>query len=75
MRLVQTDGQWNLTVRTSDHADTVEFKMTELEKGSFICTNETHDFSTHIAYKIEGGTFKAVVFNREMALDFEFVKE
>lgn len=75
MRLVQTDGLWNLAVRTSDHADIVEFKMTELKEGSFVCTNETHDFPTHIAYKIEDGTLKAVVSNQEMAIDFEFVKE
>lgn len=73
MRLVQTDGHWNLVVKTSEDADTVEFKMTELKENSFVCVNESHDFPTHIAYKIESDTLKAIVSNKEMAIDFEFV--
>lgn len=75
MRFILADGHWNLVVKTSDDADTVEFKMTELEENSFVCVNESHDFPTHIAYKIESDTLKAVVSNKEMAIDFEFVKE
>lgn len=75
MRLVQNDGQWNLVVKTAADADTVEFKMTELKENSFVCANEAHDFPTHIAYKLENDTLKALVSNKEMAIDFEFVKK
>lgn len=75
MRLIQTNGQWNLVVKTSDAADTVAFKMIELKENAFVCTNETHDFPTHIAYRLDNSKLKAVVSNEEMAIDFDFVKE
>ncbi len=75
MRLILADEQWNLVVKTADDADTVTFAMTELQENSFVCVNETHDFPTHIAYKLEEGKLKAKVSNKEMEIDFEFIKE
>ena len=75
MQFFQTDGQWNLVVKTLDDADSVEFKMTELKENAFVCVNETHDFPTHIAYQWNGNTLKAKISNQEIAIDFNFVKE
>ncbi|WP_410878051.1 DUF6265 family protein [Myroides sp. DW712] len=75
MKLQQINGKWSLIVKTADDAELVEFKMTELKENSFVCVNETHDFPTHIAYQLNGDKLQAKVSNKDMAIDFEFVKE
>lgn len=75
MKLQQIDGQWTLIVKTADDTEPVEFKMTELKEYSFVCVNEAHDFPTHIVYHLEGGKLHAKVSAKDMAIDFEFVKE
>ncbi|MGS4346120.1 DUF6265 family protein [Myroides odoratus] len=75
MKLQHIDGQWNLVVKTADDAETVEFNMTELKENAFVCVNEAHDFPTHIAYQLNGDKLQAKVSNKDMAIDFEFVKE
>lgn len=74
MKLEQIQGQWSLFVRTSDDAVTVQFDVVSLQEQAFVCVNEAHDFPTHIAYQREGETLKAKVSNKEMEIDFSFVK-
>lgn len=74
MKLEQIQGQWSLFVRTSDDAVTVQFDVVSLQEQAFVCVNEAHDFPTHIAYQREGKTLKAKVSNKEMEIDFSFVK-
>ena len=75
MKVEQVNGQWSLFVRTSDEADTVEFKVAELKENTLLCVNEAHDFPTHIAYHLDGDKLKAKVSNKDMVIDFHFVKE
>lgn len=74
MKLQRVDGLWSLIVKTADDTEPVEFKMTELKEHSFVCANEKHDFPTHIAYQLEGDKLNAKVSNKDMVIDFEFVK-
>lgn len=75
MKLEQIQGQWSLVVRTSDDADSIQFDVENLQEQAFVCVNEAHDFPTHIAYQREGETLKAKVSNKEMEIDFTFVKK
>lgn len=75
MKLQQIQGQWSLFVRTSDDAAIVQFDVANAQEQAFVCVNEAHDFPTHIAYQRVGDKLMAKVSNKEMEIDFVFVKK
>ena len=74
MRLVQTDGKWDLIVNVPEELESVSFMGTEHNKSEFICENHEIEFPNKIKYWINGERLNATVSNSEMEIPFEFEK-
>lgn len=72
MKLIQTNGKWNLLVKTPDENDFIKFEMVEIEKDKFECKNETLDFPKLIKYWKNGDKMNAIVSGDSLKLSFEF---
>lgn len=74
MSLIKSDKLWDLSVKMSNEAETIEFKGTSFSETEFTCENTTNEFPTSIKYWIDGELLKAAVSNDEMTISFEFEK-
>jgi hypothetical protein len=72
MKLIQTNGKWNLLVKTPDEKDFIKFEMTEIADDKFECKNDTLDFPKLIKYWKNGDKMNAIVSGDSLKLSFEF---
>ena len=74
IKLIKQNGKWDLIVKVPDEAESVLFKMTTFDAGSFTCENDSLDFPKLIKYWKYNGNLKAVVSGDDMEISFEFEK-
>ena len=74
MRLVDTNGTWNLVVKAPDEIKPTLFKMTNHTDNEFTCENHEIEFPNKIKYWKNGDKMNALVSNPEMEIPFEFEK-
>ena len=74
MRLIQTNGKWDLIVKVPEEAESIMFMGTSHNDSEFICENHEIDFPNKIKYWINGQRLNASVSNSEMEIPFEFEK-
>lgn len=74
MRLVDTDGNWNLLVKAPEDSKPTLFKMTNHNDNEFTCENKEIEFPNKIKYWKNGNKMNALVSNAEMEIPFEFEK-
>ena len=72
MKLIQTNGKWNLLVKTPDEKDFIKFEMTEIADDKFECKNDTLDFPKLIKYWKNSDKMNAIVSGDSLKLSFEF---
>ncbi len=72
MKLIKTNGKWNLLVKTPDEKDFIKFEMTEIAEDKFECKNDTLDFPKLIKYCKNGNKINAIVSGDSLKLSFEF---
>ena len=72
MKLIQTNGKWNLLVKTPDEKDFIKFDLTKLAEDKFECKNDTLDFPKLIKYWKNGDKMNAIVSGDSLKLSFEF---
>lgn len=74
MKLVDTNGTWNLVVKAPDEIKPTLFKMTNHTDNEFTCENHEIEFPNKIKYWKNGDKMNALVSNPEMEIPFEFEK-
>lgn len=72
MKIVETDGKWNLLVKTLEENEFVKFEMSKIEEDRFECKNDTLSFPKLIKYWKKGGNLYALVSGDSLKLSFEF---
>ena len=72
MKIVETDGKWNLLVKTLEEKEFVRFEMSEIQEDKFECKNDTLDFPKLIKYWKNGDKINALVSGDSLKLSFEF---
>ena len=72
MKIVETNGKWNLLVKTPDEKDFIKFEMTEIADDKFECKNDILDFPKLIKYWKNGDKMNAIVSGDSLKLSFEF---
>ena len=72
MKIVKTDGKWNLLVKTLEEKEFIRFEMSEIQEGKFECKNDTLDFPKLIKYWKNGDKINALVSGDSLKLSFEF---
>ena len=72
MKIVETNGQWNLLVKTLEEKEFVRFEMSEIQEDKFECKNDTLDFPKLIKYWKNGNKINALVAGDSLKLSFEF---
>lgn len=72
MRILQTDGKWNLFVKTPEEKDFIKFEMSEIKEDKFEFKNDTLDFPKLIKYWKNGDNINALVSGDSLKLSFEF---
>jgi hypothetical protein len=70
MRLVATEPGWTLEV--NGEGETIPFRLTSIEKGSFISENPAHDFPKMISYALRGDSLAAVISGEGTEVPFTF---
>ena len=72
MKIVETNGKWNLLVKTLEEKEFVRFEMSEIQEDKFECKNDTLDFPKLIKYWKNGDKINALVSGDSLKLSFEF---
>ena len=72
MKIVETDGKWNLLVKTLEEKEFIQFEMSEIQEDKFECKNDTLDFPKLIKYWKNGDKINALVSGDSLKLSFEF---
>ena len=72
MKIVETNGQWNLLVKTLEEKEFVRFEMSEIQEDKFECKNDTLDFPKLIKYWKNRDKINALVSGDSLKLSFEF---
>lgn len=72
MKIVETDGKWNLLVKTLEEKEFIRFEMSEIQQDKFECKNDTLDFPKLIKYWKSGDKINALVSGDNLKLSFEF---
>lgn len=72
MKIVETDGKWNLLVKTLEEKEFIRFEMSEIQQDKFECRNDTLDFPKLIKYWKSGDKINALVSGDNLKLSFEF---
>lgn len=72
MKIVETNGEWNLLVKTLEEKEFIPFKISEIQEGKFECKNDTLDFPKLIKYWKNGEKLNALVSGDSLELLFEF---
>lgn len=74
MKLLKSDGKWNLIVKIPQEPEAVTFEMSNFSNVDFECKNNTLDFPKNIKYWKEGTKLKALVAGDSLKIPFEFEK-
>lgn len=74
MTLQTTDGGWQLAVSLMDDTSATVFELIAIDGTSFTCKNDSNDFPDHIRYWFENGDLHAEIWNAEMTVPFQFVR-
>ena len=74
MKLIKQNGTWDFVVKVPEETDAVIFEMTESNKSSFTCINDSIDFPNRIKYWTENNHLKATVSGIDLNAPFEFKK-
>lgn len=72
MKIMETNGKWNLLVKTLDEKEFIKFQMSGIEEDKFECKNDTLDFPKMIKYWKSGNKINALVSGDRLDLSFEF---
>lgn len=72
MKIVKTNGKWNLLVKTLEEKEFVRFEMSKIQEDKFECKNDTLDFPKLIKYWKNGDKINALVSGDSLKLSFEF---
>jgi hypothetical protein len=70
MRLVAVETGWTLEV--NGEGETVPFRLTSIEQGSFISENPELDFTKMISYSLRGDSLAAVISGEGTEIPFTF---
>lgn len=74
MKLIQTDGVWNLLVIAPGEKKFTRFEVSHIGKEKFECKNDTLDFPKRIQYWKKGDKISALISGDEMKIIYEFEK-
>lgn len=74
MDLIKSNESWSLFVKTKSENNAIEFKVVELKKDQFTCSNDSIDFPKNIKYWLADGKLNAKISNKEMEIPFLFEK-
>lgn len=74
INLIKQNGKWDLIVKIPEETESLIFKMTDLDKDSFTCENDSLDFPKMIKYWKDGLKIKALVAGKDLEIPFEFEK-
>ncbi|MGZ2368387.1 hypothetical protein ACXR6G_01200 [Ancylomarina sp. YFZ004] len=74
IRLTQTSGKWNLTVKVPEESESTTFNGVSHNDNEFTCENNEIDFPNKIKYWKNGNKINATVSGGEMKISFEFEK-
>jgi len=74
INLIRQNGKWDLIVKVPEDIKSITFKMTDLDKDSFTCENDSLDFPKLIKYWKDGLKVKALVSGKDLEIPFEFEK-
>ncbi|QHC86220.1 hypothetical protein AS589_16200 [Empedobacter brevis] len=72
MKIVETDGKWDLFVKTPEEKDFIKFEMSEIKEDKFEFKNDTSDFPKLIKYWKNGDKINALVSGDSLEIPFEF---
>jgi hypothetical protein len=72
MRILETDGKWNLLVKTPKEKEFIKFEMSEIKGDKFEFKNDTLDFPKLIKYWKNGTNISALVSGDSLEIPFEF---
>lgn len=72
MRILETDGKWDLFVKTPEEKEFIKFEMSEIKEDRFEFKNDTLDFPKLIKYWKNGDKINALVSGDSLKLSFEF---
>lgn len=72
IRLVESNGKWNLEVQSPNDSIPTKFIMTSNGHQEFICENKLLDFPKMIKYWKKGNEINAIVSGDNMEILFEF---
>lgn len=72
MKIVGTNGKWNLLVKTLEEKEFVRFEMSEIQEDKFECKNDTLDFPKLIKYWKSKDKINALVSGDNLEIPFEF---
>lgn len=72
MKILETNGKWNLLVKVSDEQEFIKFDMSEIKEDKFDCKNDSLDFPKLIRYWKNGNRINALVSGDSLNLSFEF---
>lgn len=75
IRLVKTNGNWDLEVQSPNEPIPIVFNMTSYSDQEFICENKALDFPKMIKYWKNGSKINASVSGDEMEISFEFERD
>lgn len=72
MKILKTDGQWNLWVKSPDEIAFTRFQISGIEEDEFECKNDTLSFPKLIKYWKNRDQINALVSGDDLELSFEF---
>jgi hypothetical protein len=74
IRLIKTNGKWNLIVKLSEEAESITFNGVSHNENEFTCENNENDFPNKIKYWKHENKINAIISGGEMKILFEFEK-
>lgn len=72
MKIIETDGKWDLLVKTPEEKEFIRFELSEIKEEKFEFKNDTLDFPKLIKYWKNGDKINALVLGDSLKLSFEF---
>lgn len=72
MKILKTDGKWNLFVKTVKEKEFIKFEMSDIKEDKFKCENNMIIFPKLIKYWKKGNNISALVSGDSLEILFEF---
>jgi hypothetical protein len=72
MKILETNGKWNLLVRTLEEKTFVQFELSEIKEDKFVFKNDTLDFPKLIKYWKNRDKINALISGDSLEIPFEF---